>query len=134
MTRVKYNLVVTDDGNIVVLKPDILARQLEKLKPGFYVGIVELRNSQLERMKRYYFSMESSLARHMGCTKRELHEAIKLHPTIGKTIDPETGEITYESIAEIHDADDMLSRIYEFQQWAAQEYSYTFEPYNTEDV
>lgn len=77
--------------------------------------------------------MESALSRHLGMSKKDLHNALKNNPEIGRKIDENTGKVVYDSIADIQDADEMLARIFEFQHWAAIEHKYEFEPYNDED-
>jgi HD superfamily phosphohydrolase YqeK len=76
--------------------------------------------------------MESNLAKQLGMTKEELHDAIAKHTILGNKIDPETNKVVYESISDISDYQQMISRIHEFQQWAASEFNYTFEPLKTD--
>jgi hypothetical protein len=132
--NLKYQFIKTDDGQIIIKKPDLIARKLKALKPGFYNIEVYMHDERLSRMKKYYFVMESKMALHLGMKKQELHKAIKESTTMGRKLDEETGEEVYESISDIKDSATMLARIYEFQQWAAAYHDYHLEPYIEHDA
>jgi hypothetical protein len=125
---VKYKFIKTDDGQIIIPKSENIARKLGTLKPGHYFAEISLRDTRLERMKKYYFLMESHLANHLGIKKRELHAAIQDSNTLGRAADG-----SYESVADIKDCDTMMARIYEFQHWAATYHNYQLEPYKEEE-
>ena len=73
--------------------------------------------------------MESSLANFLGCaSKDEIHNILKPH--LGQVVNLETGKTEYESLSLVTDCERMMHRIYEFQQFVAIEFDYTFEPFN----
>jgi hypothetical protein len=104
-------------------KAELLAK-LDKLPPGLYQLVIEPFPEKLESLKKYYFSMESELARYLGYKKTELHEIMKVK--IGQKIDINTGKTVYESIAEIKNVEEMQQRIIEYQIFAAETHKYIF--------
>lgn len=129
LNRIRYRISKDEQGTVKVLKPRVLARDLAQLQAGEYDVVVQLRDPRLLRMKRYYFRMEQSLAEYLGYEKDAFHAAIATQAAIGRTVDIDSGEVIYESIAEIDDPQRMFYRIIEFQHWAAREFDYTFDPY-----
>jgi hypothetical protein len=112
--------------NAVIANKDEFNKKLSLLEPGVYEIIIRPIPLRLQAMKKYYFSMESELARYLGYRKVELHEQLKAF--IGKKIG-EDGQTQYESISDIENEDEMLFRILEFQKFAAEVNHYTFKPF-----
>lgn len=104
---------------------------LRGLPPGKYEMHLQQPDNLVYRMKRYYFAMETKLSFHLGMSKDELHENLKAH--LGHHVDLDTGEITYQSISSVETSDEMLQRILQFQQFAAEHFQYTFEPFKYEE-
>lgn len=132
VNAIKFRIEKRADGTIHILKPRVLSRQLKALEIGVYDCIVQELSTQLQTIKAYYFTMEGHLASHLGITKNDLHASIKHSTRLGRVIDRTTGEEAYESISDVSSEERMMERIVEFQQWAAMEFDYTFEPYKTD--
>jgi hypothetical protein len=76
--------------------------------------------------------MESKLAKYLGMTKPELHDAIKTDPVATFAKKVENGKTTYDSVEEITEETEMMARIHGFQEWAASQFHYSLPPYKTE--
>lgn len=124
---IQYRMIKTDDGTMYVQKKAKINTLLDNLAPGFYKITIEQEDTELVSLKKYYFKMEGELAKHLGMKKVDLHAY--LTTIIGHKIDALSGKPVYESIADIKEHPDMMSRVYEFQEWAAREHDYTFEPF-----
>ena len=123
--RVKIEIIKTDSGEIIVKNKKKMNKLLDDLSAGQYKLIVEKEDAKLTSMKKFYFVMESKLSTYLGYTKDELHSALK--PIFLKeTIDG----VTYDSISEIKNEEDMMSRIIQLQKFAAEEFDYVTEPYS----
>lgn len=131
LRRISFNLVKDDTGVLTILKQAKTNQQLADLAPGRYKVVIEKEDIDLVRLKKYYFACESNLSRHLGMNKTELHDAMKT--IIGQKVN-HAGQREYESIADIKDSETMMVRIYEFQAWAADQFDYTFEPYERDET
>lgn len=124
--KVTTKIVKLPDGSFAHSNPAKLSSQLDSLAPGIYVVTWEKESTSVARKKKFYFVMESGLAKHLGYTKTELHEALKDH--IGQ-ITGDDGKPSYESIADVKTDDRMMERIFEFQQFASLNFNYKCENY-----
>lgn len=126
--KVEIKLIKSDDGQFYNLNLKKINKLLDNLKPGHYKLIIFEESEKLTRLKKFYFSMESHLAAHLGMKKTELHKA--LEPFFCKL--DENGKEIYDSIADIKDESSMMNRIIAFQEYAAREHNYKLEPYSEE--
>lgn len=122
---VKVDIIKTDSGNIIVKSRKKMDKLLDDLAPGHYKLTIDREERKLTLMKKFYFLMESKLAAYLGYTKDELHLALK--PVFQKAA-PEG--IIYASVSEIANEEDMMARIVQFQQFAAEQFNYVTEPYS----
>ena len=132
LTKYHFFLIKTDDGEFHNPKLKKTNKAFDLLEPGKYKISIEKVDHEdgLSRKKKYYFAMESHLAKHLGMTKKEMHESLK-HVAVFQTIGP-NGKNIYQSIEQITDEETMMQRIYTFQIWASEECNYTFDPYKDE--
>jgi hypothetical protein len=131
LVRIESEIIKTDDGELFSRKLKKLNRDLDKLAPGIYTMVIERRSDRMDKLKKYYFTMETNLGLHLGMHKDEIHKATK---TVAEFMKPnqETGDMEYDSVAKIKDEDEMLARIAVFQEWSAREFQYTHEPFKEE--
>lgn len=111
--------------------PKEFLQECDMLAPGTYRITVEQIPTEVIKAKSAYFSRESELAKYLGYSKPELHEALKQHSTFGKRIGTD-GKCIYESVADMVLIDDVVSRIRELEIFAVEEFQYTFKPYGEE--
>ena len=111
--------------------PKEFLQECDMLEPGMYRITVEQIPTEVIKAKSAYFSRESELAKYLGYSKPELHEALKAHPTFGKRIGSD-GKYLYESVADMVSIDEIVSRIRELEIFAVEEFQYTFKPYGPE--
>lgn len=126
LTKISGKVSKIPGQNAVIENKDEFNKKLQLLEPGVYEIVIRPIPVRLQAMKRYYFSMESELARYLGYKKAELHEQMKLF--VGKKID-NNGQQVYESISDIESEEEMMFRILEFQKFAADVNQYIFKPF-----
>ena len=131
LNKVRGTLQKIDDQDARIIDEPKFDKNLNKLEQGNYEIIVRPLDSKLNRMKKAYFAMESAFANHMGIKKTELH--VILQDWIGHKIDHKSGKEVYESVADLDDEYEVLTRIEELHFYTATEHSYTFPPYKPPD-
>lgn len=105
---------------------------IENLEPGNYNVSISAEDIALTAAKKAYFVKESELAKYIGYSKKEIHEALKLCPDIGKKLD-ENGNLVHVSISDITTMEDMVERHTELDMFASKNFSYTFKNYEQAD-
>lgn len=125
LKKVSAELVKTDEGEFYTQNLKKLNILLDDLLPGRYKITIEKVAPRLEKMKKFYFKMESSLSNQLGIKKSDLHKDLM---KVFTKFDDEEKEV-YDSVAEINNEEQMMTRIIEFQEYAAREHQYKMEPY-----
>jgi hypothetical protein len=125
LKKVSAELVKTDEGIFYTQNLRKLNILLEDLLPGRYKLTIEKVAPRLDKMKKFYFSMESSLSAHLGIKKSDLHKGLM---KVFTTFDEHEKEV-YASVADIKSEQEMMTRIIEFQEYAAREHGYRMEPF-----
>lgn len=125
LKKVSAELFKSEDGNFYTQNIKKLNIMLEDLLPGRYKLTIDKVAPRLEKMKKFYFKMESSLSAHLGIKKSDLHKSLM---KVFTKFDNHEEEV-YDSVAEITDEEQMMARIIEFQEYAAREHSYRMEPF-----
>ncbi len=125
LTKATGTVIKIEGQKAMIQHIEDFNKQLSLLDSGIYQVIVCKMPDKLKSMKRYYFTMESELARHLGYKKTELHEILKEY--IGQTICINTGKAIYQSVAEIDEENEMMVRIIELQEYAATVHDYVFQ-------
>jgi hemerythrin len=129
LNQIKGKIIkIAGEPKIRVINHTAYRKQLADLEPGTYEFVIQPVDSKLKQMKKAYFAMESELSRHLGYKKVQLHSQLKDY--IGHHISPENGRPEYLSIARVTSEEEMMQRILELQEFAAEELNYVFEPYN----
>jgi hypothetical protein len=127
LTKLKFNIIKTDDGEFYNRDLKKLNKLMDTLEPGSYTLQLTKTSSRLVEMKKFYFSMETHISNHLGMSKDDLHKDLK---KVFRKFDSETEEEVYDSVADIQDEEEMLARIIRLQEHAGKYLGYEGEPYS----
>lgn len=117
MTKIIKRLEVKDK-KVLIFDIDKLKYDLELLADGEYILEIKPIDTRISRIRNYYWLCVTDLGKQIGYSKAEMHEEVQKHlPLIDGKI-PSVGSM---------EADDLLQRIQQLQEWASLNFDYSFQ-------